>query len=309
MSALRQAASDYLTVRRALGSKLEGYPRLLDSFITYPEAAGAATVTTELALAWARLPGNDAHPSYLGKRLCVVRGSARHLQAFDPATEVPPAGLLPGRKCRAVPYLYSEADIAALMTAAGSLAPALRAAACRTLAGLLAVSGLRIGELIRLDRDDVDGGESLLVIRDPKFGKSREVPLHPGTAAALAGYARLRDELCPRPATASFLVSPAGTRLVCNTVQRTFARLARDAGLSARSERCRPRLHDARHSFASAVLLGWYRADASVEAQTPLPSTYLGHGRPSGTYWYVSAVPELLALAAERREHFLGARP
>jgi hypothetical protein len=141
MSALRQAASDYLAVRRALGSKLEGYPRLLDSLITYLEAAGAATVTTELAVAWARLPGNDAHPSYLGKRLCVVRGFARHLQAFDPATEVPPAGLLPGRKCRAVPYLYSEADIAALMTAAGSLAPALRAATYQTLVGLLTVSG------------------------------------------------------------------------------------------------------------------------------------------------------------------------
>ncbi len=309
MSALRQAAGDYLAVRRALGSKLEGYPRLLDSFIAYLEAAGATTVTAELAIAWARLPGNDAHPAYLGKRLCVVRGFARHLRAFDPAAEVPPAGLLPGRKCRAVPYLYSEADIAALMTAAGSLAPALRAATYQTLVGLLAVSGLRIGELIHLDRDDVDGDEGLLVIRDSKFGKSREVPLHPSTADALGGYARLRDELCPRPATASFLVSPAGTRLVYNTVQRTFARLARDAGLTARSERCRPRLHDARHSFASAVLLGWYRAGASVEAQMPLLSTYLGHGQPSGTYWYLSAVPELLALAAERREHLLGARP
>ena len=288
MSALRQAASDYLSVRRALGSKLEGYPRLLDSFITYLENAGAGTVTTELAVAWARLPGNDAHPSYLGKRLCVIRGFARHLQAFDPATEIPPAGLLPGRKCRAVPYLYSDADIAALMTAAGSLSPALRAATYRTLAGLLAVSGLRIGELIRLDRDDVDSDEGLLVIRNSKFGKSREVPLHPGTAAALAGYARLRDELRPRPATESFLVSPAGARLVCSTVQRTFARLARDAGLTARSERCRPRLHDARHSFASGVLPGWYRADASVEAQMPLLSTYPGHGRPSDTYWYYS---------------------
>jgi integrase len=174
------------------------------------------------------------------------------------------------------------------MTAAGSLAPALRAATYQTLVGLLVVSGMRIGELIRLDRDDVDGDEGLLVIRDSKFGKSREVPLHPSTADALGGYARLRDELCPRPATASFLVSPAGTRLVYNTVQRTFARLARDAGLTARSERCRPRLHDARHSFASAVLLGWYRTDASVEPQMPLLSTYLGHGQPSGTYWYYS---------------------
>ena len=308
MSALGRAAGDYLTVRRALGSKLDGYPRLLDSFIAYLEAAGAATVTTELAVAWARLPGRDAHPAYLGKRLCVVRGFARHLQASDPAAEVPPAGLLPSRKCRAVPYLYSEADIAALMSAAGSLAPALRAATYQTLVGLLVVAGLRIGELIRLDRDDVDCDEGLLVIRDSKFGRSREVPLHPSTANALRAYARLRDQLCPRPATASFLVSPAGTRLVYNTVQRTFSRLARHAGLTARPERSRPRLHDARHSFASAVLLGWYRAGASVEAQMPLLSTYLGHRQPSGTYWYLSAVPELLALAAERREHILGVR-
>ena len=118
-NALRQAAEDYLAVRRALGSKLPGYDRLLAGFAAYLEAAGAATVTTELALAWARLPGEDAaHPAYLGKRLCVARGFARHLQAFDPATEIPAARLLPSRPCRAVPYLYSEADIAALMRAA-----------------------------------------------------------------------------------------------------------------------------------------------------------------------------------------------
>jgi len=126
---------------------------------------------------------------------------------------------------------------------------------------------------------------------------------------ALATYAQLRDEHCPRPKTASFFVSRAGDRLVLVTVQSTFHRLVRDAGLKARSERCRPRLHDMRHSFACAVLLGWYRAGVDVEANLPLLSTYLGHSSPSGTYWYLSAVPELLSLAAERREHTLGVRP
>jgi integrase/recombinase XerD len=309
MSALRQAAADYIMVRRALGSKLERHPRLLENFVAYLEAAGARTITTELALAWARLPGDDAHPAYLSGRLCVVRGFARHLQAFDPATEVPPAELLPWPKCRAIPYLYSDADIAALMRAARSLTPALRAATYETLTGLLTVTGTRVGELIRLDRDHIDWQESVLVIWDSKFRKSRELPLHPSTLDALRAYARLRDRHCPAPKTAAFFMSAAGTRLVYNTIQPTFARLARHAGLEPRSDRCRPRIHDTRHSFAVHTVLSWYRAGADVQARLPLLSAYLGHGNPSSTYWYLSAVPELLALAAERRERTLGVRP
>ena len=165
MNALLQAAGDYLAVRRALGSKLPGYDRLLAGFVAYLEAAGTTTVTTELALAWARLPGEDAHPAYLGKRLCVVRGFARHLQAFDPATEIPPARLLPSRSCRAVPYLYSEAGIAALMEAARSLRPALRAATYQTLTGLVfttgmfsRVTGCGAVRASRLRSSEADGG-------------------------------------------------------------------------------------------------------------------------------------------------------
>ena len=141
MSALRQAVEDYITLRRALGSKPERHPRLLESFAGYLEAAGATTITIELALSWARLPGDDANPAYLSNRLCAVRGFARHLQAFDPATEVPPARLLPWPKCRAAPYIYSEDDIAALMRAARLLTPVLRAATCESLIGLLSVTG------------------------------------------------------------------------------------------------------------------------------------------------------------------------
>lgn len=309
MSALCQAVKDYLSVRRALGAKLEDYDWMLGSFVAYMEAAGAATVTTELAVAWAKLPGDHAHPAYVSKRLSVVRGFARHLQAFDPATEVPPVGLLPPGRCRAIPYLYSDADIAVLMAAARSLTPALRAATYHTLIGLLTVTGMRIGEAIRLDRDDFDRAEGVLIIWDSKFENSREVPLHPSTIDALGVYEQLRHRLCPRPNAPSLLVSAAGNRLVYETVQRTFARLTRDAGLKTRSQRCRPRLHDTRHAFACKVLLEWYRAGVDVEARMPLLSTYLGHVSPSDTYWYLSAVPELLSLAAQRRERAPGVRP
>ena len=288
MSDLHQAVEDYIAVRRALGGKLERHPRLLDSFVTFVEAAGATTVTTELALAWAWLPGGHAHPTYVSNRLCAIRGFARHLQAFDPATEVPPARLLPRPKCRAVPYLYSDAEIAALMAAARSLTPALRAATYETLIALLMVTGARVGEIIRLDRDHVDWNEGVLVIWDSKFAKSRELALHPSTVEALRGYASLRDRSLPASVTASFFVSVAGRRLVYRTVQQTFSHLARDAGLTPRSDRCRPRIHDARHSYAVRTVLGWYRNGVDVQARMPWLSTYLGHRKPACTYWYYS---------------------
>jgi len=171
------------------------------------------------------------------------------------------------------------------------------------LIGLLSVTGMRIGEAIRLDRDDLDWDEGLVTVWHSKFDKSRELPLNPSTLKALSAYTSLRDRLCPAPKAPSFFVSSAGTRLVYVTVQGTFARLARHAGLAARSERCRPRLHDLRHTFACRILLGWYRDGVDVDAHLPRLSTFMGHADPSGTYWYLSAVPELLSLAAERRDH------
>lgn len=302
MSALREAVADYIAVRRALGFKLRDYPWLLGDFVGYLEAAGASTITSELAIAWALRPGENAHPSYLGKRLSVVRGFARHLQAFDPATEVPPTDLVPCQQSRAVPYLYSEDDIAGLMAAADSLAPRLRAATYRTLVGLLTVTGARIGELIRLDRGDIDWDDGVAVVTYSKFNKSRELALHPSTLDALKAYAGLRDELCPEPGTPSFFVNTLGRRLAYETVQQVFSRLARAAGLGPRSPRCRPRLHDTRHTFACTTLVGWYRSGVDVEAHAPLLSTYMGHTNPAHTFWYFTATPELLALAAERRQ-------
>lgn len=306
MSELRDALDNYLAIRRALGFKLQRAGLLLADLIAYLEANGASTITIEAALAWATLPPNGAS-DWWGQRLSIVRGFARHLHAIDPAHEVPPAGLLPARSHRATPYLYSETDIAALMSAARLFRSPLRAATIETLVGLLAATGLRIGEAIGLDRDDVDLGEGVLTIRLSKFTKSREVPLHASTVDALTVYARCRDRLCPRPLDPAFFVSTAGTRLLYGNAHIAWLELVRRSGLQPRSARCRPRPHDLRHSFAVRTLLGWYRDGADVQAHMPLLSTYLGHVHPANTYWYLSAAPELLDLVVARLDTSDGA--
>jgi integrase len=306
MSALRRDLDDYLLIRRALGFKLERAGLLLADFVAHLEANETDTITTDAALAWATRPPTGAS-TWWAQRLSVVRAFARHLHAIDPTHEVPPPGLLPGRSRRATPYLYSDRDIAALMAAARGWRSPLRTATFETLVGLLAVTGLRIGEALRLDRDDVDLVDGVLVIRLSKFGKSREIPLHPSTVDALAAYTRERDRLCRRPADRAFFVSTAGTRLLYCNAHLAWLDLVRRAGLRPRSATCRPRPHDLRHSFAVRTLLGWYADGADVHARMPLLSTYLGHVHPGNTYWYLSAAPELLTLVVARLDATVGA--
>ena len=307
MSPLRDALVDYLTIRRALGYRLERAEKLLGQFLDYLEQIEADTVTAERALAWATLPAGGSR-RWWAFRLSMVRGFAAYLHSLDPAHQVPPTDLLPVRSRRATPYLYSDEEIAALLAAAGTLRFPLRVATYRTLIGLLAVTGMRVGEAIRLDRGDLDFAHALLVVRDSKFGKSREIALHPSTMRALRVYLRLRDRLQPPPSTPALFISPAGTRLLYCNVDWTFLRLVERAGLRPRSASCRPRLHDLRHSFAVRTVLDWYRAGVEVQARLPLLSTYLGHADPEATYWYLSAAPELLTLAGERLERALGGR-
>ena len=211
MSTLAVAAADYLRVRRALGYKLGRQGRQLLQFVAYLDQVGASTITIEHAVAWATQPtGGDS--SYWADRLSVVRQFARYLQTIDPACEVPPKRLLPYRRRRPTPYLYAPAEIQALMLAAGELRGALHRATMQTLIGLMAVTGMRTGEAIGLDRDDVDDRRQLLRVIDSKFGKSRELALHATTMAALDNYARLRDHLCPRPSCEAFFISRKGTR-------------------------------------------------------------------------------------------------
>ena len=160
--------------------------------------------------------------------------------------------------------------------------------------------------MIRLDRDDIGWDDAVVVIRYSKFDKSRELPLHPSTLDALRHYAEVRDRLCPEPRTSSFFVNTLGRRLAYETVHQVFNKLTDAAGLRARSGNCRPRIHDTRHSLACATLIGWYRTGVDVQAQLPLLSAWLGHAKPENSYWYLSAVPELLALAAERRQQHQG---
>jgi integrase/recombinase XerD len=220
-----------------------------------------------------------------------------------------PADLIPARAPRATPYLYSAAEVTALIAAAASLRSPLRAATYQTLIGLLAVTGMRVGEAIRLDRADLDPRAGVLTIRDSKFGKSRLVPLHPTTTAALSGYLRLRDQLHPGPSDPAVFISPAGTRLLYCNVHATWRQLVRTAGLHPRSPHCRPRPHDLRHSFAVASLLDAYATGQDGQARLALLSTYLGHVNPAATYWYLSAAPELLALAGQRLEEHLREQP
>jgi integrase/recombinase XerD len=258
-------------------------------------------------VAWASLPA-PASPGWLGMRLSVVRGFAAYLHTLDPATEVPPPGLLPGRGRRAVPYLYSDTDVAALLAEAERLRTPLRTATIQALIGLLAVTGMRIGEVLALDDNDFDVTGALILVRHAKLGKSRQVPLHPSAVTALVAYQRLRDHALPFPVSEALLVSNAGTRLLNYNVGQTFAKLVRRAGLSARSSSCRPRPHDLRHSFAVRTLLEWYRDGGDVAARLPLLSTYLGHVAPANTYWYLQAAPELMAEAARRLDTHLGQR-
>lgn len=296
MSVLASDLADYLALRRALGYKLVDDGVQLARFVAYLDATDTATVTVAAALEWATVTtsaGNGA------KRLSMVRGFARYLQAVDPAHQVPPVGLLPNRTTRAVPHLYSYAETTALMKAARALEPPIWAATVETVIGLLWVTGMRVGETLRLNVADIDN-DGVATVWLSKFNKSRHIPLTASTVAALAAYARLRRDLLPAAAemTAVF-VSPGGQRLSYPAFLKAFVSLLDTTELSTGPGR-RPRIHDFRHSFAVRTILGWYRADVDVQALLPRLSTYLGHVAPSSTYWYLSAAPELMAVAAER---------
>lgn len=299
MTALRRALADYLRTRRVLGFKLKREGELLPQFVAYLDERGASFVTTVAAIEWATQP-REAAPGWWTQRLVVVRGFAKYLQTIEPKTEVPSLDHLPHHRARSAPYVYSADDVTALLSAADTLRSPLKTTTYRALLGVLAVTGMRVGEAIALDERDVDRRRAVLVVRKTKFDKSREVPLHASTVEALDRYRQVRDRLAPRRDSSSFFISTVGSRLIYNNVHETFLRLVYAAGLGKR--RPRPTIHDLRHTFAIQTVLCWYRDGADVEARLPLLSTYLGHVGPSSTYWYLTAVPELLEAATVRLE-------
>lgn len=304
---LQQRLDDYLALRRAVGFRLERDAALLAQFVAFAQAAGIEVITVELALAWARLP-KEADPIWVSRRLSVIRGFSRHLAVLDPASEIIPGDLLVARVTRRSPYLYSPEEITALMAAARGLANPLKAATFETLVGLLACTGMRAGEAMRLERSDFDPAAGLVNIWASKFGKSRQLILDPSAVTALRRYIQRRDQLCPSPPTPALLLSSTGGRLCHAVLQPTFRDLLRRSGVAASSSP-RPRVHDLRHSFCVATLVRWYRQGEDVAARMPALSTYLGHINISSTYWYLSCTPELLRLAANRLEQTFGDRP
>ena len=309
MTGLRQAAEAYLTMRRALGFKLSTQGVQLMSFIDYCESAGADKITSDLALDWATTTrSGGTHDAYLARRLMTVRIFARHYKTLDPSSEIPPEDALPHHKCRIAPYLYSPAEITALIDAAAQLRPPLRAVTWQTLIGLLAVTGMRKSEACRLDDEHIDLDSATLVVLDSKFGKSRRLFLHYSTVTALRNYQRCRDRFCQHRIEPSFFISTRGTRLDVHNLGHTFTRLVDQAGITVPPRQRRPRLHDLRHSFTVATMIDFYHDGGDLQARLPILSTWLGHIDPKSTYWYLQQVPQLLTLAADRLQSAGGAQ-
>ena len=306
MNELQGSLQEYLAMRRSLGFELTSQAYDLRNFVAFLQGEGASYITTELALRWVQQP-NRAQPATRAARLGTVRRFAAWRSATDRRTQVPPEGLLPHRYRRKHPYIYSDDEIESIIQTAGKLPSPKghRALTYSTLYGLLAVTGMRISEALSLDRQDVDLQEGILTIRRTKFGKSRLVPVHSSTRDALRAYAQRRDEILPVSLTLGFFVSERGTRITGCMARYTFAKVSREIGLRAPVQGGRrhghgPRLHDMRHRFAVRTLIDWYRAGLDVEREIPKLATYLGHVHVNDTYWYLEAVPELLALVTER---------
>jgi integrase len=296
---------DYLAFRKQLGFSLRTAGVELKSFAQHLEAIGHyGPLTTEVAVRWARLP-TEAKPEYWAWRLKAVRMFAKHLAVIDARHQVPAAGTLGRAYTRRDPHIYTPGELCALLEAAQTVKPAWSLAphTYGTFFGLLATTGLRAGEALSLRREQVDLTQGRLLEVKGKFGKTRALPLHPTTVDALRAYADRRDAAFPTPRRSeAFFLSRRGTALNYARVERTFRTLRRQLGWG----RCNPtpRVHDLRHTFAVRNLVRWCEAGEDVDSKISSLTTYLGHAHVTCTYWYLSAVPELMAIAAKRFEAY-----
>ena len=310
MNTLREALQEYIDLRRGLGYKMHCEGLLLPRFVGFMEERQAEHISARLALEWAqRAP---VQPAEWARRLCFVRGFARHRSATDSRTEIPPHGLLPHRSTRAKVHLYTEDETRRLLDAAMNLpvdwpSTSLRPWVFHGLLGLLSVTGLRLSEALNLELADVDLDQAVLTIRGAKFGQWRLVPIHPSTRAVLADYIERRAQFFHHPVSSYLFVTRRGNRLDSGHVHRTFYTLSRSTGLRAVGASKGPRLHDFRHRFAVQTLTRWYQSHKDPGRKMPLLSTYLGHVCVAGTYWYLSGNPELMAQAMARLERRWGA--
>lgn len=296
---------EYLSFRRGLGFDLKSPRWLLLDFARHAERVGhQGPITIDLAVQWA-LSTRSIDPAQPVRRLSAVRQFARYRAVFDSATEIPPAGLLGRRPGRKQPHIYSDAEIAALLRQASLLLPrrGLRPRTYVTFFSLLAATGLRLSEACHLTPGDVDLSDGVLTVREGKFRKSRLVPLHPTTTQALTSYVAHRNA-SRRTRPGAFFRTDHAPELTRAAVQKTFSRLRHRLGWTAQGRARRPRIHDFRHAFAVRRLLRWYEEGADVNQKMLALSTYLGHAKATDTYWYLSAVPELMAITSQRFERF-----
>lgn len=301
MKPLTKAIEDYLALRRSLGYKLREYGGCLHEFAASLKRRCLPYITSKLAVEYASQRQHEKPVSW-SRRLCIIRGFARYRAGDDPRTEVPAPTLLPFRSRRAKPYLYSEDEIVRLLAAALNIESPhqLQSQTYYCFFGLLAVTGMRVGEAINLKPADVNLDEGVITIRGAKFDKTRLVPLHRTTRSVLAHYARLREAIYP--AAPTFFVTSRGTKLEKSNVSRIFRELSRQIGIRGSVARHGPRLHDFRHRFAVETLLRWYREGDEVTRRMPVLSTYLGHSHVTGTYWYLTNTPELMVAAGRLLE-------
>ena len=300
----RQYLQTYVALRRATGFSMQREERLLQDFVEHLERRGQDASIAQVAVEWASASTDSQHAG----RLSIVRGFLTMVRAAEPDIDVPGAGLV--RTCkRPTPRILAPDEIVALMDAARALGPpnALRPHTVATVIGLMASCGLRGGEAIRLDIDHVDlvGIPPCLEIQSTKFRKSRLVPLHPTTAAALRAYAEQRRALGCDGLSSAFFVSERGARLHYHDIARTFVQLARQLGLRGPAGTPGVSLHKLRHSFAVGRLAAWAQQGVVVRDRLPALAVYLGHVSPQDTYWYLTATPPVLEPAAARFEAFV----
>jgi integrase len=313
-AALPKMVERYLLERHRLGFLDRTSSCSLRSFARHVHASGLrGPLTTEVMAEWAR---RDSHgsgdPQTWARRLKHLRSFTRWLQQFEPRTEVPDNAIFGSLHERLAPHIYSEQEIIDLLAAARRLQQArgLRGVVYETLFGLIACTGLRISEALCLCNADVDLNVGMLSIHQSKFGKSRQVPMHPSTVDALRRYRRTRDLAGESAADdAAFFVGTRGRRrglpLGDRQVHRVFGELRAQLGWRNRGTHHAPRIHDLRHTFIVRRIVQWQSQGADVDQAMLSLSTYVGHAKVANTYWYLSAVPELMALAAGQFEAFV----
>ncbi|MCA9086394.1 MAG: tyrosine-type recombinase/integrase [Planctomycetaceae bacterium] len=301
MSDFNEILQEYLAYRTGLGFRLRKHSATLPGFIEFLEARRQKRITTDSIVTWARQP-KGCHPNWWAERFSMARQFAIYCKARLPQTEIPPIGLVAFQRHRPAPYIYSELELAQLLSAAKNLSggTTLRSTMYAAFFGLLTVTGLRVGEALLLNNADVDLNSGLLTIVRAKFNKPRLVPLHPSTVTALREYANVRDQAVSTNPESAFFVFETGNRVSYSAAYATFHELLRQIDIRKKGQRQGPRLHDLRHTFAVHTLTRWYRSGENVRRLMPTLSTYLGHTGVQCTYWYLSASPELLGQASDR---------